>query len=68
MIKPSKVPLAQNPTPLQVIKFEGKNFFIKRDDLTGCELSGNKVRKLEYLLYDAKKANADIIFTCGGDQ
>jgi len=68
MIKPSKVPLAQNPTPLQVIKFEGKNFFIKRDDLTGCELSGNKVRKLEYLLYDAKKTNADIIFTCGGDQ
>ncbi|HCY76409.1 MAG TPA: hypothetical protein DHV28_10850 [Ignavibacteriales bacterium] len=68
MITPNKISLAQIPTPLQVIKFEGKNFFIKRDDLTGCELSGNKVRKLEYILYDAKRKNADVIFTCGGDQ
>jgi D-cysteine desulfhydrase len=32
------------------------------------ELSGNKVRKLEYLLYQAKKDKADYVFTCGGDQ
>lgn len=63
-----RISLAQIPTPLQEIKFEGKNFLIKRDDLTGCELSGNKVRKLEYIIEDAKRKKADIIFTCGGDQ
>lgn len=68
MSTPRKILLAQVPTPLQEIKFEGKSFLIKRDDLTGCELSGNKVRKLEYILEDAKLKNADIIFTCGGDQ
>ena len=68
MNRPKKVSLAQIPTPLEQIKFEGKSFLIKRDDLTGCEQSGNKVRKLEYILQDAKMSKADIIFTCGGDQ
>lgn len=31
-------------------------------------MSGNKVRKLEYLLADAKSKKADLIFTSGGDQ
>lgn len=65
---PSKINLASIPTPLQKLNFENKNFLIKRDDLTGVELTGNKVRKLEYLIYEAKKLKADIIFTCGGDQ
>lgn len=64
----NKINLALIPTPLEICKFENKKFLIKRDDLTGCELSGNKIRKLEYLLYDAKKNKADIIFTCGGEQ
>jgi len=68
MIIPKKISLAQTPTPLHEIIFEGKSFLIKRDDLTGCELSGNKVRKLEYILEDAKRKKADIIFTCGGEQ
>lgn len=68
MIIPKKIKLANIPTPVQTINFEGKNFIIKRDDLTGVELSGNKVRKLEYLIYQAKKEKADIIFTDGGDQ
>lgn len=68
MINPKRISLAQIPTPLEEVRFEGKSFFIKRDDLTGCELSGNKVRKLEYLLADAKRKKADIIFTSGGDQ
>lgn len=65
---PPKISLSQIPTPLQIIQFEGKKFLMKRDDLTGCELSGNKVRKLEYIIADAKRKKADIIFTCGGDQ
>jgi D-cysteine desulfhydrase len=65
---PLKIKLANLPTPLQKISFRGNQFLIKRDDLSGSELSGNKVRKLEYLLYEAKREKADIIFTCGGDQ
>lgn len=68
MKTPKKINLAFTPTPLQVLKFKGNKFLIKRDDMTGIELSGNKVRKLEYLLYQAKKEKADIIFTSGGEQ
>lgn len=42
--------------------------WIKRDDLTGFELGGNKVRKLEFLLADAVHQKADVIITCGGVQ
>lgn len=63
-----KLALAHLPTPIQKVEFNGCKFFIKRDDLTGLEMSGNKVRKLEYLLFKAKKENVDYVFTCGGDQ
>jgi D-cysteine desulfhydrase len=65
---PKNTVLANLPTPLQKLKFDGKNFLLKRDDFTGSDLSGNKVRKLEYLLHQAKREKAEIIFTCGGDQ
>jgi D-cysteine desulfhydrase len=68
MKAPSKINLANLPTPVQEITFNAKKFLIKRDDLTGMELSGNKVRKLEYILAQAKREKADIIFTCGGEQ
>ena len=68
MTRPGKINIANIPTPLEEIEFEGKKFLIKRDDLTGVELSGNKVRKLEYLIYQAKKEKADMVFTCGGEQ
>ncbi len=68
MIIPKKISIANIPTPIEEIKFDGKPFLIKRDDLTGVELSGNKVRKLEYLIYQAKKEKSDYIFTTGGDQ
>lgn len=68
MKTPKKVNLANTPTPFEVIKYQNKKFLMKRDDLTGCELSGNKVRKLEYIIADAIRNKADIIFTCGGEQ
>ena len=68
MKTPEKINLAHIPTPLEKIKFHNKEFLIKRDDYTGSDFLGNKIRKLEYLLYEAKKIKADIIFTCGGDQ
>ena len=46
----------------------GTNVWIKRDDLTGLALGGNKVRKLEFLLADAKQTGAEIVFTTGGAQ
>lgn len=42
--------------------------WIKRDDLTGLELSGNKVRKLDFLLARAQSEKAERIITCGGLQ
>lgn len=41
---------------------------VKRDDMTGSVLSGNKVRKLEFLLADALEKGCDNIVTCGGIQ
>jgi D-cysteine desulfhydrase len=41
---------------------------LKRDDLTGVETSGNKVRKLEYVVADALKSGADTLVTHGGFQ
>jgi D-cysteine desulfhydrase len=46
----------------------GLDLLYKRDDLTGLELSGNKARKLEFLLADAEAAGADVLITCGGVQ
>ncbi|KAL8154458.1 hypothetical protein V2J09_012218 [Rumex salicifolius] len=42
--------------------------WLKRDDLSGMQLSGNKVRKLEFLMADAVKNGADCIITIGGIQ
>lgn len=46
----------------------GVNLYVKRDDLTGIALSGNKIRKLEYLLYDAIRLGADTVITGGAPQ
>ncbi len=67
-----RVPLARLPTPLEPSPRLGAALGIellyKRDDLTGLELSGNKARKLEFLLADAEAAGADTLVTCGGVQ
>ncbi len=65
---PKKISLANLPTPILKSEFNGCKFLIKRDDFTGIELSGNKVRKLEYLLKFAAENNYTTIFTTGGDQ
>ncbi len=67
-----RVRLAILPTPMHklenISRILGTNVWIKRDDLTGIGLGGNKVRKLEFLLADAKKKGAEIVFTTGGAQ
>ena len=67
-----RIPLAVLPTPIQklenISRLLNTNVYIKRDDLTGIGLGGNKVRKLEFLLADAKRKGAEVVFTTGGAQ
>jgi len=65
---PKKINLANLPTPLEQLNFRNKKFLVKRDDYTGTDFSGNKIRKLEYILYQAKQKGTEIIFTCGATQ
>src|SRR5688572_3229560 len=69
---PAKLSLARLPTPIQKLerlsREVGKEFFLWRDDLTGFVESGNKIRKLEFLLADALKQKATRILTAGGAQ
>lgn len=69
-----KFKLAHTPTPIQRVSLPGlpeshSQILVKRDDMTGgIELSGNKVRKLEFLLADAKQKGCDCVLTAGGTQ
>lgn len=70
---PRTLSLAMLPTPIEkLIKLSAipDNFkvFIKRDDLTGFGLSGNKIRKLEFLSCEALEKKCDTLITCGGIQ
>ena len=68
----SRLSLARLPTPIQKLertsKQIGKDIYIWRDDLNGFMESGNKLRKLEFLMADALAQGCDWIITCGGPQ
>lgn len=67
-----KVPFLSLPTPIEYLsnisRELGINLYIKRDDLTGLGMGGNKLRKLEYFLYDAQQQSATTLLTTGGIQ
>jgi D-cysteine desulfhydrase len=67
-----RVPLGTFPTPLQpaprLSAALGVETWLKRDDLTGLGLGGNKVRGLEYLIADAQRLGCDCLVTGGGPQ
>ncbi len=70
---PDRTPLALLPTPLERLDrlseaWGGPTIWVKRDDLTGFELSGNKVRKLEFHFAAARNAGATTVVTCGAVQ
>ncbi|HTR51882.1 MAG TPA: D-cysteine desulfhydrase family protein [Kofleriaceae bacterium] len=70
-LEPPRVPLANTPTRGHWLRYGrdlGTKIWIKRDDHTGSELSGNKVRKLEYLMAEALEQQATHVITCGGEQ
>lgn len=64
--------LAHLPTPfhrLDHLSEElGRSIWIKRDDMTGAATTGNKIRKLEFTLAQAREEGADVLITCGGIQ
>jgi L-cysteate sulfo-lyase len=68
-----RIRLANLPTPLQELGnlsniLQGPKIYIKRDDLSGLALGGNKTRKLEYLMAEANRQGADYIVTGAGFQ
>ena len=76
--EPPRIRLANLPTRGHWLRYgqtdrprgddERFRFWIKRDDHTGSELMGNKVRKLEYLMAEAIAEQATHVITCGGEQ
>ncbi len=67
-----RIPLIHAPTPIVRRKALderlGVELWIKRDDASGGAESGNKIRKLEYLMGDAVEKRSTVILTCGGVQ
>jgi D-cysteine desulfhydrase family pyridoxal phosphate-dependent enzyme len=68
-----RIKIAQLPTPVEYLPnlsadLGGPRIIVKRDDLTGLALGGNKTRKLEYLLAEAQANGAHTIITAGAVQ
>ena len=67
-----KMVLANLPTKIQrLTRWSdecGKNIYVKRDDQTGSEWSGNKIRKLEFAVQEALEQGCNLLITCGGIQ
>jgi 1-aminocyclopropane-1-carboxylate deaminase/D-cysteine desulfhydrase-like pyridoxal-dependent ACC family enzyme len=55
------------PSTISKINLDGRDFYVKRDDLTDIYLSGNKYRKL-YTLLQTPKQNLKTIISYGGSQ
>lgn len=64
--------LAALPTPLEPLpnlsRLLGINLLVKRDDLTGLALGGNKARSLEFIVGDAREAGASFLITTAAAQ
>jgi len=69
---PARLELALAPTPIlkldRLSRRLGVEVHVKRDDLTGLLESGNKIRKLEFLVGEALQQGADTLITCGTPQ
>jgi L-cysteate sulfo-lyase len=68
-----RLPLLDGPTPIQALTrlnagLGGVRVFVKRDDFTAVGGGGNKLRKLEFLLGEAREQGADTIITIGARQ
>ena len=68
-----RVSLTRLPTPIEPLPrlsahLDGPKLYVKRDDLTGLGLGGNKLRKLEFLLGEARAQDAEVVLTVGALQ
>jgi D-cysteine desulfhydrase family pyridoxal phosphate-dependent enzyme len=67
-----RVALAQAPTPIEPLPRLGAELgielFVKRDDMTGLAMGGNKARQLEFYFGAARAAKADTILITGAVQ
>jgi L-cysteate sulfo-lyase len=65
-----RLKLAHLPTPFEALQrlqsvLRGPALWVKRDDLTGLGMGGNKARALEFILADALAQHADVLVTAG---
>ncbi|HAO89004.1 MAG TPA: D-cysteine desulfhydrase family protein, partial [Gammaproteobacteria bacterium] len=70
---PSRLSLAHLPTPLTRLErfsvpSSDTEIWIKHDEITGTEVSGNKIRKMEFCLAEARDQGCNTVITCGGIQ
>jgi len=68
-----RITLGNYPTPLTQARhlsaaLGGPSILIKRDELTGLALGGNKCRKLEFVMADARLKGVDTVITTGSSQ
>lgn len=71
--RPPRISLGHLPTPFHLLErisddLGGPRIWLKRDDLSGLLMTGNKVRKLEFLVAQAMEEGCDTLITCGGIQ
>jgi D-cysteine desulfhydrase len=58
--------LGRFPTPVEPLRLDGAtDAWVKRDDLSGEPYGGNKVRKLEFVLAEARRRGAGRLVTGG---
>jgi D-cysteine desulfhydrase family pyridoxal phosphate-dependent enzyme len=62
------LPTAVEAMPRLAANLEGPKLLVKRDDQTGLAFGGNKTRKLEYLIAEARDAGAETIISAGAVQ
>ncbi|HEY2799087.1 MAG TPA: D-cysteine desulfhydrase family protein [Chthoniobacterales bacterium] len=72
-MKISKLSFAHLPTPIEELPrlseaLDGPRLFVKRDDQTGLAFGGNKTRKLEFLVAEARDQGARTLITGGALQ
>jgi D-cysteine desulfhydrase family pyridoxal phosphate-dependent enzyme len=73
MNKLPRLRFAHLPTPVEALpqlsaELQGPHLLVKRDDQTGLALGGNKTRKLEFLLAEARANGAQTLITAGAVQ
>lgn len=62
------IPTPLHPLPRLAHQFKHPFLYMKRDDLTGLAMGGNKARKLDFIMADAQHKKASSIITWGGLQ